>query len=42
MLNAFRHQRDDHDDGLAGFGVVVGVLNAFRHQRDDHAVRKDR
>ena len=36
MLNAFRHQREDHGWGDLVAVKVRLVLNAFRHQREDH------
>ena len=41
MLNAFRHQRDLHQDDGVAHGGVKPVLNAFRHQRDLHALALD-
>ena len=36
VLNAFRHQRKDHLDGVHRCLNPELVLNAFRHQRKDH------
>ena len=36
VLNAFRHQRQDHQSNWNGYLRVLRVLNAFRHQRQDH------
>ena len=41
MLNAFRHQRMDHQRYAVAFRVACQVLNAFRHQRMDHHRKKD-
>ena len=38
VLNAFRHQRESHDDGAADGSARQEVLNAFRHQRESHAL----
>ena len=36
VLNAFRHQRKEHEAGGGFIGRFGHVLNAFRHQRKEH------
>ena len=36
VLNAFRHQRNNHTSERRGSARVRYVLNAFRHQRNNH------
>jgi len=36
VLNAFRHQREDHAPKASAPRCCSMVLNAFRHQREDH------
>ena len=39
VLNAFRHQRMDHQQFAESVGLArIEVLNAFRHQRMDHLI----
>jgi hypothetical protein len=41
VLNAFRHQRSDHEGGKSKTCALAYVLNAFRHQRSDHNPQRD-